>query len=314
MADLDGDERRAHFRERTQFAKAPTTRGSQLIMAVPKKGRLYDAVQKMLQGAGIEYTRKDRLDIALSKNLPMTIVFLPAADIATFVGEGNVDIGITGEDVIAESDVDVELLLKLGFGKCNLSVQAPTSSEFPTVQSLAGKRIVTSFPSVAKKFFAQYEREGTEPTHIKCISGSVEAACALGLADGIVDLVETGTTMRAAGLQEVAVVMGTEAVLIGNPRTHHKDLIQVILKRMIGYLTAQSWVLVTYNIRRSALAKACVVTPGKQAPSIMPLELEDWVAVSALVPKREAPAVMDSLADIGATDILLQQLLSSRNI
>mmetsp|Transcript_64456 Transcript_64456/g.153845 ORF Transcript_64456/g.153845 Transcript_64456/m.153845 type:complete len:348 (+) Transcript_64456:97-1140(+) len=300
-----------HVQRRSLFRA--DSHDSQLILAVPKKGRLYEAVQKLLAGAGIEYTRKDRLDIAKSKNLPMSIVFLPAADIATYVGEGEVDIGITGQDVIAESEVEVELLLQLGFGKCNLSVQAPDTGKPCPVESLAGKRIVTSFPNVTKKFFEPYEKPG-EPTHIKCISGSVEAACALGLADGIVDLVETGTTMKAAGLREVAVVMNTQSVLIGNPRTQHKELIEVILKRIIGYLTAQSWVMVTYNIHRSALPEASQITPGKRAPSIMPLELKDWVAVSALVPKAEAPAVMDRLANVGATDILLQSLLSSRNI
>jgi len=302
-----------HLKPPESVFKVSPDVSNQLILAVPKKGRLYEAVQKLLTGAGIEYHRKDRLDIAYSKNLPMQIVFLPAADIATYVGEGNVDIGITGEDVIAESEVDVEVLLRLGFGRCNLAVQAPERGTNTPVESLAGKRIVTSFPNVAKKFFQQFEEPG-QPTHIKCISGSVEAACALGLADGIVDLVETGTTMRAAGLKEVAVVMGTESVLIGNPRTTHKDLVEVILKRIEGYMTAQSWVMVTYNIHRDSLANACHITPGKRAPSIMPLELKDWVAVSALVPKREAPVVMDNLAAAGATDILLMSLLSSRNI
>lgn len=282
-----------------------------LLLAVPKKGRLYETVNKLLSGAGIEYSRKDRLDIAHSKNLPMSIVFLPAADIATYVGEGDVDLGITGEDVVAESEVDVNVLMKLGFGKCNLSVQAPESGEFQDARSLAGRRIVTSFPNVTRQFFEAYEEPG-KPTHIKCISGSVEAACGLGLADAIVDLVETGTTMRAAGLHEVAVVMKSQTVLIANPKTEHAELVEVIRRRIAGYLTSQSWVIVTYNVHRKNLAKVSAITPGKRSPSVQSLEEKDWVAVQALVPKGAAAAVMDELESAGATDILLTGLLSTR--
>merc|ERR1711933_289049 len=120
------------------------------------------------------------------------------------------------------------------------------------VKDLAGKRIVTSFPNVTRTFFKQYEEAG-KPTQIKQISGSVEAACGLGLADGIVDLVETGTTMRAAGLEEVQVIMKSQCVLVCNPRTKHPELVEIVRRRLAGYLTAQSWVLVTYNVHRSKL-------------------------------------------------------------
>lgn len=285
-----------------------------LILAVPKKGRLYEQVTALLKGAGIEYIRKERLDIAHCKNLPISIVFLPAKDIATYVAEGNIDLGITGEDILAESEVTVDVLLKLGFGKCNLSVQAPVGADgMPDVRSLAGKRIVTSFPNVTKAFFEELEEPG-KPTHIKCISGSVEAACGLGLADGIVDLVETGTTMRAAGLGEVAVVMKSETVLIANPHTEHKALVELLLQRITGYQTAQSWVMVTYNICRDHLPKAEKITPGKRSPTVSPLEDKNWVSVSALVPKSKAAQIMDELAECGASDILLTGLLMSRKI
>lgn len=286
-----------------------------LLLAIPKKGRLYEQVTKLLAGSGVEYTRKERLDIAHCKNLPMSIVFLPAADIAAYVAEGNIDIGITGEDMVAESEATVDVILKLGFGRCNLSVQAPVQPDgkLPDVKSLAGKRIVTSFPNITKTFFHNIEEPG-KPTHIKCISGSVEAACGLGLADGIVDLVETGTTMRAAGLEEVAVVMKSETVLIANPHAKHQDLIDLLLKRIQGYQTAQSWVMVTYNIQKSGLPAAEKLTPGKRSPTVSPLEEKNWVSVSALVPKNKAPIIMDDLSQIGATDILLTGLLQTRNI
>ncbi len=141
-----------------------------------------------------------RLDIASCTELPVTLVFLPAHDIASYVGEGNLDLGITGSDIVFETSMEneVEVVTELGFGKCKLCVLTRNDSEYQDVASLAGKRIVTSFPKLSRDFFKQYENGNS--TSIKYVSGSVETACSLGLADAVVDLVETGTTMRAAGL------------------------------------------------------------------------------------------------------------------
>lgn len=157
---------------------------------------MYDRVLEMLKGAGIDFHREARLDVALCSNMPITLVFLPAADIAKYVGEGNVDLGITGLDVVEESEVQVDRVMDLGFGKCKLCVQAPVRDEIKDVEELAGKRIVTSFPVLAKKFFDPIDDKKNVTTKINFVSGSVEAACGLGLADAVVDLVETGTTMR----------------------------------------------------------------------------------------------------------------------
>jgi len=280
-----------------------------LLFAIPKKGRLNEKIVAMLKGSGFDYSRPERLDIAHCKDLPVSIVFLPASDIATYVAEGNVDLGITGEDIIEESGALVNVLIKLGFGKCRLSVQAPRG-EVADVRQLAGTRIATSFPELAKRFFAKYENG--KPTSVKVISGSVEASCGLGLADAIVDLVETGTTMRAAGLEEVAVLMNTQAVLISNPKTAYPELVETVRRRLAGYQTAQRFVMCTYNVHRSNLNEASRVTPGKRSPSVMNLDLTDWVSVSALVEKSKVASVMDKLESIGATDILTTGLLSSR--
>jgi ATP phosphoribosyltransferase len=167
-----------------------------LRFAIPKKGRLNDKVIEMLKGSGIEFRREPRLDVALCVGLPITLVFLPASDIAAYVGEGNIDIGITGLDVVKESMVDVNTVMELGFGKCKLCVQAPVDSKIDNVEDLAGKRIVTSFPDLTKQFFGALDKKKGVTTSVKFVSGSVEAACGLGLADAVVDLVETGTTMR----------------------------------------------------------------------------------------------------------------------
>lgn len=164
--------------------------------AIPKKGRLYDKCVEMLTGAGIEFRREARLDVALCVGLPITLVFLPAADIAKFVGKGDVDIGITGFDVVTESQVNVERIMDLGFGKCKLCVQAPAVDAITNVEVLAGKRIATSFPNVTSDFFKTLDEKSGSKTDVSFVSGSVEAACGLGLADAVVDLVETGTTMK----------------------------------------------------------------------------------------------------------------------
>jgi ATP phosphoribosyltransferase len=164
--------------------------------AIPKKGRLHDKVVEMLKGAGLDFRREPRLDVALCIGQPITLVFLPASDIAKYVGEGNVDIGITGMDVVKESMVEVKHEMDLGFGKCKLCVQAPVKDKVTDVATLSGKRIVTSFPELSKQYFDALDKQSGKQTNIKFVSGSVEAACGLGLADGVVDLVETGTTMK----------------------------------------------------------------------------------------------------------------------
>ncbi len=170
--------------------------------AIPKKGRLFEKVNELLKGAGIEYYRAPRLDVANCKDLPITLVFLPAADIAKYVGEGDVDIGITGLDVVEESNVVVNRVMNLGFGGCKLCVQAPVVANITDVSTLAGGRIVTSFPHLSEKFFKPMDEAKGVNTKITEVSGSVEAACGLGLADAVVDLVETGTTMKVRIINE----------------------------------------------------------------------------------------------------------------
>lgn len=164
--------------------------------AIPKKGRLYDKCIEILKGAGIAFHREARLDVANCIGLPVTLVFLPAADIAKFVGKGDVDLGITGFDVVTESQVNVNKIMDLGFGNCKLCVQAPVADKITSVESLAGKRIATSFTTITTEFFKEYDEKAGTKTDINFVSGSVEAACGLGLADAVVDLVESGTTMR----------------------------------------------------------------------------------------------------------------------
>ncbi|KAJ1788886.1 Esterase lipase thioesterase active site, partial [Coemansia sp. RSA 2399] len=289
-----------------------------MLFAVPKKGRLYDHCVGLLSNIGIEFNRKPRHDIALVTNMPIALVFLPAADIAAYVAKGSVDLGITGLDIIRESQTedDVAELIRLGFGKCKLQIQAPAENHaVKEAKDLVGKRIVTSFINLTRQRFA--ELEGVDDpmkikTQVRFVSGSVEAACGLGLADGIVDLVESGDTMRAAGLHSIDTLMDTESVLITNQHARFPQLAETIKQRVEGILTARKYVLCQYNIARTSLDAACMVTPGRQAPTITSLEQEGWVAISVMVEKRMLAEKMDALKEIGAADILVLQIANAR--
>ena len=272
-----------------------------LLLAIPKKGRLMEKCSKLLEGAGIKFSRSDRLDIAYASNLPLAIVFLPAADIAQYVANGNVELGITGLDIVEESEVNVEILEYLGFGKCKLAVQAPVG-KYRSAEDLAGCRVHTSFPNTTRKFFRNISSE--KETKVTYLNGSVEIACSLGLADAVVDLVETGTTMKAAGLEIVATIMETQAVLIHNPKKNDKNshhaLCQKLHARIQGYITAQEYQMITYNVPRVKLQLAEQITPGKRSPTVSPLEDVNWCSVSALVKRSNAAEVMDKLQELGA--------------
>ncbi|KAJ5915543.1 hypothetical protein N7466_011476 [Penicillium verhagenii] len=286
-------------------------------------GRLQQATLDLLAGCDVQFRRETRLDIALVKNLPIALIFLPAADIPTFVGEGRVDLGITGRDQVAEHDATlptgeasgVEEILDLGFGGCKLQVQVPEKGDITEASQLVGRNVVTSFTALSEQFFAKLE--GLEAgqknlsTKIKYVGGSVEAACALGVADGIVDLVESGETMKAAGLKAIDTVVTSTAVLVKS-RGSNTDLLNLLTSRIRGVITAQKFVLCQYNIPRSELAVASKITPGKRAPTITALEEENWVAVSSMVEKKRIATVMDDLIKVGATDILVLNIANSR--
>ncbi|KAM0244952.1 hypothetical protein ACHAQJ_010687 [Trichoderma viride] len=306
-----------------------------LLFAVPKKGRLNQAALNLLEGADIQFRRENRLDIALVKNLPIALIFLPAADIPTFVGQGRVDLGITGWDQVREHDAAVaanedastqvsgcEMVMELEFGACKLQVQVPEKGKYSSSTDLIGRTVGTSFVGLTAEYFAQLEAQSNQvskdalpsqklKTKIIELSGSVEAACALGVADGIVDLVESGETMRAAGLKAIDTVVESVAVLIKSQSPSNPDLVDLIASRIRGVITAQRYVLCQYNIERSSIAAATEITPGKRAPTITSLD-DGWVAVSSMVEKKKIALVMDNLTRVGAHDILVLDIHNTR--
>ncbi|AGO11695.1 AaceriADL081Cp [[Ashbya] aceris (nom. inval.)] len=286
-----------------------------LLFAVPKKGRLYEKSVALLNGADILFHRSHRLDIALSTSTPVALIFLPAADIPTFVGEGRCDLGITGVDQVRESGVDVELLQDLDFGRCKLQVQVPAGGPYSQPEQLIGKTIVTSFTRLAREYFARLEGvdEAAMTTRIKYVGGSVEAACALGVADAIVDLVESGETMRAAGLTPIGTVLSTSAHLIGSPSPKSSPaLLDTLRARIEGVLAAQQYIYCTYNAHVDALPALLRITPGRRAPTISKLEDENWCAVSSMIMRREKGRILDDLKSKGAEDIMVFEISNCR--
>lgn len=298
-----------------------------LLFAIPKKGRLHADIMNLLKGAGLDANRPDRLDVAMCKELNVKLVFLPAHDIPMYVMDGNVDLGISGSDVLEETllgmglsmeasgeAAPVQVLQQLGFGKCKLCLQAPKELCSSGAGHFSGKRVVTSFPNLTKKYFGSLGDEGK--TSVKIVSGSVEAACGLGLADAIVDLVETGTTMRAAGLDIVSEVFSSEAVMFQQkPATasgEKTQLIELIMKRIAGYMTSQRYVMLIYNCHSDNLAACCMITPGKRSPTITELKAKDWHSVSALVEKNRLNKVLDELSNAKAQDLLVMPLINTR--
>lgn len=285
------------------------------------EGRLYEKCCTLLGGADIQFRRSNRLDIALSTNLPLALIFLPAADIPVFVGEGNCDLGITGLDQIMEADMfdAVEDLLDLEFGKCKLQVQVPENGDINEAKDLVGKKIVSSFTKLSSDYFRSLEaaEKTSTVTNIRYVGGSVEASCALGVADAIVDLVESGETMRAAGLKAIDTVLTTSAHLISSKKPKFPELVQKVTQRIEGVLAAQRYVLCNYNAPRSILPTVLAVTPGRRAATISALEMspddsEEWVAVSSMVLKKEIGNKMDELKKCGASDILVLEINNCR--
>lgn len=290
-----------------------------LLFAVPKKGRLYEKCCQLLSGADIQFRRSNRLDIALCTNLPIALIFLPAADIPVFVGEGQCDLGITGLDQIKEADMydNVNDLLDLKFGSCKLQIQVPEKGEFTDPKQLVGKKIVSSFTKLTRDYFEQLEGTTDLATKIRYVGGSVEASVALGVGDAIVDLVESGETMRAAGLKPIETILATSAHLISSKTPKHPELVQKIQQRIEGVLAAQKFVLCNYNAPRAILPEVLKLTPGRKAATVTVLELngagnQEWVAVLAMVESKQIGNIMDELKLAGASDILVFDINNCR--
>ncbi len=271
-----------------------------LRIGVPSKGRLSELASTLLHDAGLRFRRPERSLFARCRDLPVEIVFLRTADIPVLAAEGAIDLGSTGADLIAESGKDLVHRLDLGVGNCRLALCVDVDADLKDASDLDGKRVATSFPEITKVWLA----ERGASCHLVELSGSVEIMIALGVADAIVDLVETGSTLAANRLCVLDEIGRYETVLVQNRQLRHSDTVDRIVRRLEGVVIARTYSLLEYNIPRSALAEAEKITPGFNSPTVSGLEDADWCAVRAMVKRGEIHAIMERLDAIGASAIV----------
>ena len=281
---------------------------SNLRLGIPSKGRLSDRSIELLSQAGLSFRRQNRSLFARVKELPVDITFLRTDDIPVLCAEGAIDMGITGSDLIAESGVEVETRMKLDVGKCRLAICVPEDSNFSSAAELDGKRIATSFPKATSDYLAQHNAKA----HLVRLSGSVEIMISLGVADAIVDIVETGSTLAANRLRVLDNVGHYETVLIQGSSCDKTDLADRVVRRLEGVVIARSYSLVEYNIPKDKLAEAEKITPGFNSPTVNQLEDSGWCSVRVMVKTGEVIAAMEKLEAIGASAILETPIANCR--
>lgn len=280
-----------------------------LKLAVPNKGALSEGAVSLLQRAGYRCSRSGRELVVSDNENGIDFVFLRPRDIALYVGNGIIDLGITGIDLAGDSGADVEVLYKLGFGKSRYCFATPKAKKM-SVEQLDGLRIATSYPDLLRSELAKRNMN----CKIVKLDGAVEISIALGVADAIADVVESGATLREAGLEIIGEPMlHSEAVLIGRNKDAMANAdVAKLIARLRGILIASEYVMIEYNIPREKLDDACKITPGVESPTVSPLSNSNWIAVKAMVKRKGFNAVMDELYSIGGRGIIISEISACR--
>jgi ATP phosphoribosyltransferase len=281
---------------------------SNLRIGVPSKGRLSELAAELLKQAGLSFRRQERSLFARVGEMPIDVTFLRTDDIPVLCAEGAIDMGITGSDLVAESGADVLTRLELGIGKCKLALCVQDDSPVTSPAELGGKRLATSFPNVTRRYLKEHKAD----VHLVNLGGSVEIMIALGVADVIVDLVETGSTLAANRLRVLAEIGRYESVLIQNKSRRESELADRVVRRLEGVIIARGWSLLEYNLPRTKLAEAEKITPGYSSPTVNSLEDPAWCAIRVMVRRGEVIEVMEKLEALGARAILETQINNCR--
>ena len=278
-----------------------------LRIAVPNKGSLAQSASEILREAGYRQ-REDSKQLTLTDSENgVEFFYLRPRDIALYVGEGTLDVGITGRDLLADSGAKVEEVMGLGFGRSRFRFAGPKGA-FTDLTQLAGARIATSYVGVMRSFL---EERSIEATVVR-LDGAVETSIQLGVADVIADVVETGSTLRQAGLEVFGdTILESEAVLVTRTSAV-PDGFEVFRRRVEGVLVARSYVMMDYDIPTDRVEDAVRLTPGIESPTVAPLHRDGWSAVRAMVPRDGAQRLMDELYGIGARGILLTDIHACR--
>ena len=277
-----------------------------LKIALPNKGSLSEAATSILKEAGYRQRTDSRDLVFFDPSADVEFYYLRPRDIAVYVGSGELEIGITGRDLLIDSGADAEEILGLDFGRSKFRFAARNSLKLSELQ---GKRIATAYPGLVSHYLAQ---NGCNAQVVK-LDGAVESSIQLGVADVIADVVSTGGTLKQAGL----VVFGeplleSEAIVIKRKGVEVRAEVSTLIRRLQGVVIARQYVLVDYDVEEKNLDAACKVTPGLESPTISPLQKEGWVAVRAMVERKTIHDVMDQLYDVGARGILVTDIHASR--
>jgi ATP phosphoribosyltransferase len=279
-----------------------------LRIGVPSKGRLAEIAESLLKEAGLSFRRSDRTLFARCKEIPVDITFLRTDDIPVLCAEGAIDMGITGADLVAEAQAELTTRLDLGVGNCRLAVCVPESSPVKSAKDLHGSRIATSFPNVTREYLRKHGAEA----HLVTLTGSVEIMIGLGVADAIVDLVETGSTLAANQLRIFDEIGRYETILVQNKDRRHAEIADRVVRRLEGVVIARSYSLLEYNVPRAKLSEAEKITPGFNSPTVSALEDPAWCAVRVMVKRGDVIGIMERLETIGASAILETQITNCR--
>lgn len=274
-----------------------------LRLAVPNKGRLVEPSLALLHDAGLVFEEHDRSLVARVQNFDLDILFVRTNDVIEFVGDGVADLGITGVDLLAEANAELPRIRGLRFGRCRLAAAVPNDTPYQVVEDLAGLRVATAHPNTARRFFA----ERRIPVDVIPISGAVEVAPRLGLAEAIVDLVSTGSTLAMNGLRPIGDILDSEAVLVANPVAHReraRDLAGI--DTMLGaVIAARDKKYVMMNAPAAKLAELEALLPGLESPSVIPLAHEGMIAIHSVVGADEVWGLLPRLKAAGASGILV---------
>lgn len=275
-----------------------------LKIAIQKSGRLNEKSVELLKNCGLNFENYKSSLISPVSNFPLEILFLRDDDIPEYVQDGIADLGIVGENVIEETEVEVNYLQRLGFGKCSLKIAVPNNNSIQELSQLNGRSIATTYPVILGKFLKE---QGIQ-SDIRTISGSVEISPGLGLADAICDLVSTGGTLKSNGLVPFADVMSSEAILICNNKNGDSELIKELVQRIQSVLRAKETKYVVLNVPKANLPAIIALLPGVKSPSVVPLAEGDWVAVHTVIPERDFWDRISQLKQAGAQGIVVMPI------
>ena len=274
-----------------------------LRIAVQSKGRLFEDTMALLAEAGIKVSQSKRTLLVQSPNFPIEVLYLRDDDIPQSVASGVADVGIVGENEYVERGEAADIIRRLGFSKCRLSLALPKAVDYDGLSWFEGKKIATSYPGILKKFMQENKVEAD----IHVITGSVEIAPGIGLADAIFDIVSSGSTLVSNNLQEVAVVMKSEALLIGNPAMDDakREILKELLFRIEAVKAAEDKKYVLMNVPTDKLKEVEAVLPSAKSPTVMPLAQEGWSSVHTVIDEQCFWEIIYKLKELGVQGILV---------